>query len=489
MKQLLSTRLIKRSLSSHSWIGLLVGVFMYLICLTGTLVVLYPDLERWEQPAAPEHTVLDPAALDRAYAEMLDRGTELTHHVYLGIATAEMPRTTIATEDQGWFVESDGSLGEPVEHDWTHLLINLHNYLHLPGSFGMIVVSMMGALLCSLIVSGFLSHPSIFKDAFSLRRQGSRQLEQVDLHNRLSVWGAPFHLMIAITGAFFGLAGVYAFVAATAFSDGGEPFDVIGAVYGPELELEQQPAAPAVGRAVATLREKFPDNEPFYVTIERADEPEHQFMIAGTRHHDRLIYAEQHRFDGAGNYVDAAGFADGEAGRQAVFSVYRLHFGHFGGWAVKAAYILFGLALTVVSATGINVWLAKRKRRDFINNLWVGIVWGAPACLALTGITEVLLNIPSTALFWLGLAGAMAFVQWLDDEPRGKAWLQLATGALTAALVTGHALRFGEAAAGPAALLVNSVLAVTAVAFIAMGGRRLAVRREARARTGFADAR
>lgn len=114
---------------------------------------------------------------------------------------------------------------------------------------------------------------------------------------------------------------------------------------------------------------------------------------------------------------------------------------------------------------------------------------GAPACLALTGITEVLLNIPSTALFWLGLAGAMAFVQWLDDEPRGKAWLQLATGALTAALVTGHALRFGEAAAGPAALLVNSVLAVTAVAFIAMGGRRLAVRREARARTGFADAR
>ena len=67
----------------------------------------------------------------------------------------------------------DGSLGEPVAHDWTHLLLNLHIYLHLPSTLGLIVVGALGAMLFGLIVSGFLAHPRIVKDAFRLRLGGS----------------------------------------------------------------------------------------------------------------------------------------------------------------------------------------------------------------------------------------------------------------------------------------------------------------------------
>jgi uncharacterized iron-regulated membrane protein len=468
MKQLLSPKLVKQSLSSHSWIGLLVGVFMYLICLSGTVAVLYPDFERWEQADAPEYARSDPAALDRAYQAMMDKGVAPSHHVYLSLATEDMPRTTISTETEGWFVNADGTLGAKVAHDWTHLLINLHNYLHLPGAIGMIVVSAMGALLCALIISGFLSHPSIFKDAFSFRRQGSRRLEQVDLHNRLSVWGAPFHLMIAITGAFFGLAGVYAIVADRAFSDDGG-LDVTSVVYGAEPELQQEARLPAVGAAVDFLMTTTPDTDPFFLTVERADEPEHQYMIIGTRHRDRLIWGEQYRFDAAGNYLDKIGYADGAAGRQSVFSIYRLHFGHFSGWIVKAMYIVFGLALTVVSVSGINIWLARRKTRDALNNLWPGLVWGAPLALAVTAVSTVLLNVTSVAMFWLVLSATMGLMHWLDDTVRGKAWLQLATGALLGILVLGHVARFGSPAFGPAALVVNVSFMATAVVFLAMG--------------------
>ena len=130
-----------------------------------------------------------------------------------------MPRVTVSTdqENQAWFVNPDGSLGGAVAHDWTHLLLNLHIYLHLPSTLGLTVVGSLGAMLFGLIVSGFLAHPRIVKDAFRLRLGGSLHLEQVDLHNRLSVWGAPFHVVIALTGAYFGLATLLFYLLGAAF--------------------------------------------------------------------------------------------------------------------------------------------------------------------------------------------------------------------------------------------------------------------------------
>lgn len=473
MKSLLSPGMVKRSLSGHSWLGLLAGALMYLTCLSGTVAVLYIDFERWEQPAAPEFLTYDSAILERAYAEMLQRGAEDTHHVTFDLPTKEMPRATISTDTRAWFVNSDGSLSGELRHDWTHMLTDLHNTLHLPYNIGFKVVSLLGALLCGLIISGFLSHPSIFKEAFSFRRQGSWRLEQVDLHNRLSVWGAPFHLMIAITGAFFGLTVLFRMVAGVAFLDG-DALDAYYKIYGSEPEVvNEEIVPPAISRAVDQVRERFPETPPYTLTVDHADEPEAMFMIVGTRHYDRMIRGEQHRFDAAGNYLGNIGYSDGEPGRQAVNSIYRLHFGSFAGWLVKLLYIGFGLALTVVAATGINIWLIRRKTRDYLNNLWVGVIWGAPAALALTAVAGVLLNLPAAALFWLALLAALAAMQWLDDETRGKAYLQAVTGGLLAVLVTGHLLRFGDAALGPAALGINSGLLGLAILFLFMGVRKL----------------
>ena len=77
-------------------------------------------------------------------------------------------------------------------------------------------------------------------------------------------------------------------------------------------------------------------------------------------------------------------YSDGPVGRQVIYSSYRIHFGNYGGVPVKILYGLLGLSLTVISATGINIWLARRKTRDYLNDLWIGTIWGAPAALALT---------------------------------------------------------------------------------------------------------
>lgn len=468
--------LVKQSLASHSWIGVLVGALMYLVCLSGTLAVFYPELERWEQPGVHESEDFDPAAVEGAYRAVLEAGTPVTHHMYVALGRDEMPRTSISSEERGWFLNGDGSLGPEVNHDWTHMLIYLHLYLHLPTSFGMIVVSALGALLCGLIVSGALAHPRLFKDAFVLRLGGSRHLEQADLHNRLSVWGAPFHLMIGVTGAYFGFAALLSLVLAAAYFDG-DTDAVRAAAFGDEPALEQPrqqtDSTPAIARALESMARIAPEARPAYLTVEHADDPRQRFMVVGARHHGRLIWSEEYRFDSAGDYLGKVGYSDGEAGRQAIFSVYRLHFGHFGGLGVKALYLVFGLALTVVSVTGINVWLARRRGRDRLNDLWTGFVWGAPPALALSAVAGVLLELPATGIFWAALAAAMAWAVRQGDEHRAARQLQLVCALVLAVLVAGHGVRFGGDALAGVPLAVNGVLASMAGIFlwVAVRGR------------------
>ena len=470
MKLALSPALVKKSLSSHSWIGLLVGVMMYLVCLSGTLAVFYQEFERWEQPAVEEYLDYDPVLIERAYREVLSTDTVDTHHMFMLLPTVEMPRASVSTDTQGWFINADGSLGETISHPWTHLLLNLHLYLHLPTGFGMIVVSVLGALLCGLVVSGFMAHPRIFKDAFSLRLRGSRHLEQADIHNRLSVWGAPFHLMIGVTGAYFGLSMLMATLFAAASYEGDRDA-VIAAVYGEEPALHQSVEPAAISSILQKMHTIAPEAIPFYITLEDVNTPK-QYVIVGARHSGRLIYAEQYRFDTAGNYLDKAGFSDGDAGRQAIFSVYRIHFGHFGGFTVKILFGILGLALTVVSVTGINIWLARRKTRDSLNNLWIGFVWGTPVALAATAITQIIFNIPSLGVFWVILILSTAFAQWSNDDIRSKKTLLKLAALLLAFLVISYCLKFKEDAFNPVALGINGALALTAAIFYWMGRKR-----------------
>lgn len=472
MRLIPSPALIKQSLGSHSWLGLCVGALMYLICLSGTIVVFYEEFERWEQPHISESATFDPLLAERAFNEVLTNGTTLTDHLFLTLPSQAIPRMTVATEAEGWFVNADGSLGEAAAHEWTHLVTNLHLYLHLPATFGMILVSALGAMLCGLIISGFLAHPKIFRDAFSLRLRGSPRLEQVDIHNRLSVWGAPFHLLIAVTGAYFGLALLI--LTLIAASSGKSQQEILATVFGDEPVLEQQGSHMSIATALTNMQRIAPEATPLYITVHGAGTPG-QFMEISGRHAQRLIYSENYRFDALGNYLGKAGFSDGEAGKQAVYSVYRLHFGHFGGMPVKLLYGVLGLALTVVSVTGINIWLLRRKRRDWINPAWIGFVWGTPAALALSALTQTVFAVPSTGLFWLVILASMAYALWRNFETTSRCHLQATSAALLLVLLLAHMLRFGSAAFSPAALGINTAIAFSALVLAWLAWRQAAV--------------
>lgn len=414
-----SAATVKRALSAHAAIGLLAGALLYLVCLSGTVLVFYEEWQRIEQPDAPEMTAITPDAVQRGVEAVLasERDLPPTTHLYVHLPVPELPRTTITTDTQAVHLDGQGRIAQPEENLWSEFLYALHYTLHLPSVVGITIVGALGMLMVALAISGVLAHPRIFRDAFRLRTRHGGGVALADWHNRLSVWTLPFSLTIALTVALtvavIGLATVAAYSLGAAYYDGD-----VEAVYAPIFGEEHGADAadgrvPDVATSMRYMRATYPEVELTYAILHDPGTAGQHVQMVGS-HPRRLIFGEYYAFDAAGQFEGSAGLADGALGQQAAASNYNLHFGNYRGLPVKFAYCLFGLALTGVSATGVYIWLGKRRRRGIeeprLYAAWSAVVWGAPLALALTFLARLTFGnaAPFTAIFWIVLVALVA---------------------------------------------------------------------------------
>ncbi len=389
MKLAFDKKTVRKALSAHSAIGLVCCALLYLICATGTAIVLYEEWQRFEQPNAPEMASIEPAAVQRGIENVLADESDgpTTTHLFVHLPTEALPRTTITTDTQALHIDAGGTIVVPEENAWAEFLLALHYRLNLPATYGMTLVGAFGAMIVALSVSGILAHPRVFRDAFRLRARRGDDVATVDWHNRLAVWTLPFALAISLTGAMIGLFYVTGGgMAITAY--GGDSEAAIAPIFGEEAAADPAPApvADAVP-ALAHMAREFPDVVPYYVILHDPGTVGQHVQIVG-EHPQRLIFGEYYAFGPQGEFHGTAGMADGTIGQQLAASTYNLHFGNYGGLPVKIAYIVFGLALTVVVATGTFIWLNKRARQGQpaprLRAMWWGFVIGAPAGLLAT---------------------------------------------------------------------------------------------------------
>ncbi|WBH18067.1 PepSY-associated TM helix domain-containing protein [Sphingomonas radiodurans] len=482
--------LVKRALGGHAAIGLLVSAMLYLIALSGTIVVIHDRWQRWEQPAIAESgAVLSPAAAQAAMtaAVALDKGKPPTTHLYIRMPTDDLPRAVVTTDHAAWYVDGAGRVVGREGHAWTEFLIELHEYLHLPMTWGMIVVGALGVALAALVVTGVLAHPRIVRDAFSLRARHDPQVARADWHNRLGVWTLPFALAVALTGAFIGLGSVGFSMLARAYT-GGDMEAVYAPIFGTEPTPNAAPAPlPNVAAALTAVATRVPEASPIYVIVhDPRTAGQHVQILA--EHPRRLVYGESYQFGEDGTWHGPVGIAGGTLGQQSAGSAYNLHFGNYGGLVVELAYMLLGLALCAITATGTTLWLTKRQRRGLpsarMSACWTIVVWGTPLAIIgaawLRGLAGP--DAPLVAAFWGVLAVALIVAA---ARPAWVVAARLRDATFVATIVTGlgHAIVLRPD--------VGAVLALDAglVAFglFALMAPRWFVRPVTEARTGRVD--
>jgi uncharacterized iron-regulated membrane protein len=470
---------VRRLRRAHAALGLALAGLLYVICLTGTLSVFRDEFERWEQPRVPESPSYSAAQIARAVEQFRAEVVANPDKLYVVLPSESLPRLHLSADEQERYVRPDGTLDVAPVDGWTHMLVRLHAQLLLPETLGVIVTGSIGALLCALVLNGLLSHPNLVKDLFRWRRDRSDVLRHSDLHNRLGVWGSPFFLMFGLTGAFFGLVGVLVAAGAERWFDGDREA-ILASVYGADIEVAAAPSQIDYERALGELSRLAPAATPIYLMIQSPG-TEHQFLEIGATLPGRLVYSEIYRFDARGASLGHQGLSDGPLARQIAYSVYRLHFGHFGGWASKLLYGVLGQALAWVCVSGVNIWLARRDHRSVVNGLWDGLVWGVPIALAVAAATA-LSDVSATGALLAALGLMLALAASIVDAARRLRALHWTLTTALAAVLAIHLWRFGVVPAHGAAIGINGAIAAVSFAIAWRSGRMRSRHSHARAK-------
>lgn len=376
---------------------------------------------------------------------------EKTDHFYVVFPSSGIPRLVVENDHTAYFADEQGNLIKQENVLFTKMLVDLHLYLNLPASWGMIFVSMFGAMICGLIITGIIAHKRIAKDAFKLRRKGGGLQAKTDLHNRFGLWATPFHLIIGVTGAYFGLTTVLLGLVAQLYFDGDHDA-VTAKIFTPDPVLEQTIQVPNIKKAVAQMATIAPEHKPIFLAVHEVNSPD-QFIEIFAKVPNKLIYSENYRFDTKGNYLGTAGYEDGNWGKQTVYAMYRLHFGDFAGMPSKILYFVLGMMLTVLCISGVEIWLAKKANPPMLCRLWAAIVWGSISALAITAIIDMYTTWPLVVVFWLVLLSCCvcAVASPRLHKPR---WQQL-SGFCVVALVVIYTFHQGQGAFSLPALQIN----------------------------------
>ena len=467
-----SPKFVTRALSGHSTLGLFTAAFLYLLTVSGTISIFNHELQRWEQPGAPELASISPQAAERAAISMLAIEDTPTSRFFIQLPTDDLPRVVLTTDTRAVLTDGAGAIVTEEAHPWTQFVLDLHYYLHLPEKIGLTVVGMLGVLLLGSSISGFLAHPGIFRDAFAFRFSGSARLAQTDLHNRLSVWTSPFHLSIALTGAVLGLASITALAIATLDHEGNTEA-VFAPVFGEEPEKNDEPVPLAgIARALTYMQAEHPDIVTNYVIMHEPKTKGQHLQVLGI-HPRRLVFGEYYNFNQEGEFVQSVGMTDGMIGQQIIASVYPLHFGSFGGFPVKAAYALLGVLLAYIISSGFNVYLLKQREKGSdalrLEATWTGVLWGTPVALSLAllgSVTGILSASALPAVFWLSLGLALFLAIMAPKWTLLGQCLRGGTGVVLLIATFAHLYVHKENFTSPAATSTTIVFIVIALAFL-----------------------
>lgn len=468
---------VSAMLAGHSSLGLAFAALIYIVCISGTVLVLAHEIDRWENPNAPIMQEVQTPVLAAAMQRGIEKAEAADINDYVSVTTPNDGTPNLSVrymdfttgEERTLALDETGAIAGERRDGFGHFMEHLHFYLLLPRTIGLIVVGLIGVALLSSVWSGVLSHPRIFRDAFRFRRGGTKRLEEADLHNRLSVWGLPFHIVVPLTGAILALSTLVLGILAMAAFDGDleRAAEVVG---GPGVEANDAPmTVPEIAPIVDGLLAVQPGAKVARLAIRRVG-TEGQSVQVDLMTAEDLTITDRYIFDGNGTYLGSRGFSDGSFGNQVIGALAPLHFGWWGEgvWAglLKATYVILGFALTFITSSGVAIWIARRKAKGKPvpgwEKAWVALVWGQPVAFA--GVAVFLLaSLPLSGEVHYLLLSVAAFVPafFLPVLTLSRV-LRLASAASLVLVVLVHIARHGVLPVDGAAVWMNGLLLLTA---------------------------
>jgi uncharacterized iron-regulated membrane protein len=378
----------------HSVFGLYVSLFLAFVCLTGTIATVSHEIEwlykpelratkvqgqpnwgaMWDaaQAAHPDATLGGIGSFDRNDANYFVRSVSATDAAGEEFSIYIDPGTSRVT-------------GHEYGRSFQDFMRALHYYLFAPGTIPMYVVTSLGFVLILSLISGVITYKKFWR-GFWRKPRWNRNGRTVmgDLHRLAGLWALWFVALI-------GLTSIWYFVEHAGL-DLETPEPVVAASNLPPT------AGTDINRWVATAQREMPGLA--ITAIYLPYEPGNPVTVQGqwqawlVRERTNAVFIDPATGAVAGRRI-AHRLAVGE---RIVHTADPLHFGTFGGLLTKLLWVVFGLLLTGMAASGAYIY-AKRTRLAMGTGVQLGWLdylgrWKWPNVALVTAVPVI------SFLFW-----------------------------------------------------------------------------------------
>ncbi len=349
--------------SLHRISGLIGGLFILILTITGSILVVDTQVDTLISPASQR---VEPVGQRQSYDQLLETvrrqyPTATIRNLRLSDASAEVSnpepvRVDLMVDRVRKRVDLNPYTGaiigtQNADDAFVRRVRELHENLLLE-PVGGYIMGLAGICLLASVLTGTWYYRrsllSVFK--IGVRWKKPRRLVYADLHKWLGVVALLFMLLMSATGIFF-------------------HWEQIERAFG-EGERRERPETTtdvrvtfAVDAAIARATAAINDFQPRIIQFPNPGDT--AMVLRGNLPNSiRLLgkYNVSANIDvRTGQLVSSFNARDADLEYKAEHIFEELHFGRYGGWVSQVIYILMALATAVVTVTGLVLWWMKRR--------------------------------------------------------------------------------------------------------------------------------
>jgi uncharacterized iron-regulated membrane protein len=342
----------------HSIAGLVSGLFILLISLSGAILVFNEELNRLEYPEIIAEKNKNVVSIDSCYSSIQKK------YPHAQISQCNLPENFTApflftiydslysngTEPMQVFLHpQNGNILKlrSARNNFVNWIAVLHNSFHL-GKTGEWLFGFFALVLLLSITTGLIVYWKTILDVLTLRK---RIFKWKNLHQLVGVYALLFNMVIGVTGFW-----MQRYVFKKKFYQSNN--------YTPVCK-----PSPALffsfDNLFTQIKDQYPDFTGYVIYF--AQSKKGKTSIYGSQSTNSFIHSKKFAdaifLDSAGKVAMTAFVNEIDAsGRYDIINA-QVHYGQYGGLPVKIIYCLFGLTGGLLSITGFLLWYKRNRHK------------------------------------------------------------------------------------------------------------------------------
>jgi len=360
----------------HLWPGLIAGLPVFIIAITGCMYAFQEEIQEMTQPYRQVENIGTKLKLPSELKKIAEN--ELQGKVLHGISYKAPDKAAVAffynyNPTYYYLVYLDPYTGEvlmvkDMEKDFFRWVINGHYYLWLPPHIGKPLVAWSTLIFALVVLSGIIiwipKSKKAFKNRIRVRWKKKHGFKRInfDIHVVMGFYATIFALIFAVTGLVWGFQWFAQSYYKLAGGEKSLQYTEVNPIF--KSNSQSAPVTQPIDKVFLFMQENYPDAYSIEVHPHHNDSNllmSNAQLIKGKRWKTDYRYfdpqtLEEVKLDNIYGRIEDAGFAD-----KLMRMNYDIHTGAILGLPGKIFAFLMSLLIASMPVTGVIIWWKKRK--------------------------------------------------------------------------------------------------------------------------------